>query len=650
MSSPHHSLPKVIRQWLRMSRVEWRLAVESSRSRMALLIAVLVPALYLLIYLSGVWNPTSYTQSLKVGLVDQDRGHSYRNLHVNIGQELTNRLFQKKIFGFIHIESPELARAMVRRNELAFAVIIPSDFSSQALPGLSANEGLLEIYTSAGNNYQTHLMAKKFAVDLDTELNQTLNEQRWKFVLSSPEANEDWQQLRTALAQINEGSKTLSRGLSEAAKASNRLQSGSIRLSDEVVRLTNGAQQMGQALRTIESSLPPAEDVRRLRLGAIELATAHSELDKGLTQLSAGSQQLVSGLKGFRQSQENTFWGLSTLNEWIVPFDTGLNELNTGLQKAHESQLQMKAGSEKLSESVSAVAFGIRDLRANLRQGNAKLPEPTQLNQLGASAQEWASAQKQLDQGLKQLHEGGVYLNSSTDWLLSKLPSQIRLIEGSPEGLAHSVASEIKIVAPVNHLGAALIPNIIPLALWLGSGVALFLIRGRHAPSFAHSYASWVKCLGKATVPALVVTLQSALVVLLLMFGFDVEFNNLLAEILMVIVTANAFMLVFLMFVQWGGDLGKALAMLFLALQLSASGGIVPIELSGQFYAVLSPWLPMTWVVQGLKATQFGAFEGNWHQPILLTLLLGLACSALASTAAKWLYCSIRELKPSLDL
>jgi putative membrane protein len=645
-----HSLPQVVRQWLRLSRLEWRLAADTHRSRLALVVAALVPALYLLIYLSGVWNPTSYTQSLKVGLVDQDRGHSYRNVHVNIGEELTNRLFQKKTFGFIHVESPELARAMVRRNDLAFAVIIPTDFSSQALPGLSANEGLLEIYTSAGNNYQTHLMAKKFAVDLDTELNQTLNEQRWKFVLTSPEANEDWQQLRSALAQINQGSKTLSHGLSEAAKASNRLQSSSARLGDEVVRLANGAQQMGQALRTVESSLPPADDVRRLRQGAVELAAAHAELDKGLGQLSAGSQQLVTGLKGFRQNQENSFWVGPSLSEWIVPFDTGLNELNSGLQKAHESQLQMKAGSEKLSESVTAVAYGIRELRSNLRQNNSKLPEASQLNQLGASAQELAQAQKQLDQGLRQLQEGGVYLKSSTDWLVSKLPSQFRLIEGSPEGLAHSVASEVKVVAPVNHLGAALIPNIIPLAIWLGSGVALFLIRGRHVPLFARAYASWVKCLGKATIPALVVTLQSLLVVLLLWLGFDVEFKQWLAEILMIVMAANAFMLVFLLFVLWGGDVGKALAMLFLALQLSASGGIVPIELSGQFYAVVSPWLPMTWVVQGLKATQFGAFESNWLQPFMLTLALGLTCMVLSAHVAKWRYGLMRELKPSLDI
>ena len=47
---------------------------------------------------------------------------------------------------------------------------------------------------------------------------------------------------------------------------------------------------------------------------------------------------------------------------------------------------------------------------------------------------------------------------------------------------------------------------------------------------------------------------------------------------------------------------GKAIAMLFLAFQVSASGGFLPVELSGSLYAHISPWLPMTWVVMGVKA------------------------------------------------
>lgn len=42
------------------------------------------------------------------------------------------------------------------------------------------------------------------------------------------------------------------------------------------------------------------------------------------------------------------------------------------------------------------------------------------------------------------------------------------------------------------------------------------------------------------------------------------------------------------------GDAGKGFAMILLAVQLSSSGGVVPVELSGGWFMQISPWLPLT--------------------------------------------------------
>ena len=633
-----------------MARVEWMLVTSSLRWTLTLLLVALIPSIYLLIYLSSIWDPAAHSQSLQVGLVNLDKGHAYRNQTVNIGTELTNRLFQKKTFGFIHLPDAEMARTAVRKGDLAFAVVIPSDFSALALPGIMANEGHLEGYTSAGNNYQTHLMAKKFAEELDSELNETLNQQRWKFVLYSPSMNEDWRQLRSALEQIHKGSKELSAGLTDAYRASNRMQTGSQRLSEEVVKFSASSQQIASVLRTMESSLPVADDLRRLRIGSEDLANGQAELDKGLNNLNAGSQKLLTGLKDFRQNQENLFWGMARLSEWIDPLESGLIDLNTGLQRVQMGQAPLKAGSEQVRDGVRALVFGVRDLRMGLRQTIEKFPDNQQLGLLGVHSQELASAQKQLDVGLKQLQEGGVYLNSSLDWMIKKLPNEIRFIEGSPEGLAHSVSSDIHVAAPVSRLGVAMIPNVLPLAIWLGAGIAIFLIRSRHLPRFAERYSNFSKLLAKATIPMMVVSAQAIAMMMLLQFWFNAEVAHVLPMMMMMVVTANAFVFVFMLFVQIGGDLGKAVAMLFLALQMSASGGVLPVELSGSFYASLSPFLPMTWVVQGLKAAQFGAFDGNWHHPFLLMVLMGLTSAGLGMLLSRWHYAPIHQLRPQLDL
>lgn len=144
--------------------------------------------------------------------------------------------------------------------------------------------------------------------------------------------------------------------------------------------------------------------------------------------------------------------------------------------------------------------------------------------------------------------------------------------------------------------------------------------------------------------------LQSVLTIGLLILWFDLRVDHLLPWISLIICTAISFVFVLLLFIRLAGDMGKALAMLLLALQISASGGVVPIELSSEFFAVLSPWLPMTWVVQGLKAAMFSAYAGDWLGPLTQTLALTLVCALMTMSIGRWHYCRVSRMRPMLDL
>lgn len=640
----------LLRQIYRLARLEFLLVRSQAKWLVTGCVVAMIPALYLLIYLASMWDPASNTRSLRVGLVNQDKGYAYRDQMVDMGGELVNRLMRKADLGYSPLATPETARELVRSGDLAFAIIIPPDFSALAVPARMADEGRLEIYASAGNNYQTYLIAKKYAEEIDAELNQALNEQRWKFVLTSSMASKDLFELKSALTEIQKGTLELNAGLQTAARNSGRMAQGMTQLGEEVNKLTTGTQQVGQFLRSMETVLPPADDVRRLRVGAEELAAAHLELDKALGQLHAGSVRLSQGVEQFRQNQPSVPFFSSSLQEALDPLQTGLGDLRDGLVKAQTGHKQLTSGSESIRDSVRTLAFGVRDLRAGLRQVVVKVPENPPLVQLGQSASDLALAQAQLDQGLQKLSDGGVFLQSSTQLLLNRVPTQVNLIDGSPEGLAHSVISELKLGSQVSHLGAAMVPNVIPVAIWLGAGIAVFLIRGRHITRVARPYSGAAKLLGKASVPMCMVVVQSVALMGLLMLWFDLRVDHPLAWIGLILCTAMSFVFVLMLFIQLAGDMGKALAMLLLALQISASGGVVPIELSSEFFAVLSPWLPMTWVVQGLKAAMFGAYAGNWSVPLMQTLALTLACAVFTVATGRWHYCRARHMRPMLDV
>ena len=65
-----------------------------------------------------------------------------------------DELKKRREFNFITTTQEEDAKQAVRSGSLAFALIIPSDFSANAVPGLEDGRGRLLVYTSAGNNFE----------------------------------------------------------------------------------------------------------------------------------------------------------------------------------------------------------------------------------------------------------------------------------------------------------------------------------------------------------------------------------------------------------------------------------------------------------------------------------------------------------------
>ena len=159
-----------------LGRLELRIFKRHTQLLWAANIVLLIPAVYLLIYLSSVWDPTGRATTLPVGLVNLDQGFSYRDKSVNVGNEIIRRLEDKKQFGYRKLNDVQEARQMVRRGQLAFTLIIPANFSANAIPAQAEGSGQLVVYTSAGNNYESSLLAAQFARVLGEDVNRTLNE------------------------------------------------------------------------------------------------------------------------------------------------------------------------------------------------------------------------------------------------------------------------------------------------------------------------------------------------------------------------------------------------------------------------------------------------------------------------------------------
>lgn len=640
----------LIQQTLCIARLETRFFFRYPRMLLASTAVVLIPALYLVIYLASVWDPAGRTGALGVALVNLDRGMRHQGHSFNIGQDIVAALHREARFAYRDMSREDEARRQVRNGQLAFALIIPPEFSADTLPGRQAGAGRPVIYSSEGNNYQSALLARHFAETLGHQINEQLNAQRWQRVLATARtAHARFGEFRQGMEALRQGARRLSQGAGQTASGAAQLEQGGSRLNDGVLQLTSGIKQLGAGLKTMDAALPPPGELLRIRSGAETLASRHFELGDGLAELHRGTRQLNSGLDAFRGDFEESLFIPSALSQGVQQLAGGLLRVDHGLAEASRAESRLAEGAQQLQHGVHALTHGMQDLGSGIQSMVRHLPPEQDLNALSHGAGQLSQGARSVSGASRQVAGGALQLAWGIEQLAQVLPVDLPYPEGDAQGLARSVMPRLERVAPVANSGSAFAPNVLAAALWLGAGIAAFLLHARVLPQAAQAFSRPARLLGKLLLPGAVVLAQAGCAALaLVLLRVDILQPGLFA--LSLLLAAVCFLTIVFALTLAFGDAGKAIAMLLLALQLSCSGGVLPVELNGSLFATLSPWLPLTWVVQALKTALFGAYAGAGQLPLLWLLLCALATGGLASRVARWRFVSPDKARPAVDL
>jgi putative membrane protein len=600
---------RFVRQAVAVAADDVALLWRVPRLWLAVLAVALVPAVYAWIYLSSVWDPNAKANELPVGIVNLDAGYEYQGQRHNVGAELVLALLRTAEFGFQSYSDAEAARQAVRQGRLAFAIIVPPDFSAAALPGRQAGDGRIQVVLSEGNNYAAAGLARRFAQELGHKANEALNERRWEQVLQSADGSgRTLQALRAALAQLRSGAR--------------EYQGAMARYSASTAELVQGMRQAMASLREAQQHLPAEAELRALRQGTQRLLQGQRELGLGLEQLHGGARRVHSGAQQLQEELGNLPFIGERLAEPTGQLADGASQLTLGLASALQAQTQLQRGAERVDEACTRLGAGVGEMAAGLRGLLDRLPGDEQL--------------QALVRGGQMLTQSGQRLQAGIELLVHALPASVARPDGSARGLADSVEPALQVLAPVPNNGSAFAPNMIAMALWLGAVMAFYLFDPR-VLSQAHAGAGRLaQTLGRYALPAALVLLQAALITLVLRQVLGVSVPDPASYALVVTVAALAFLAVVFALLRLFGELGKLFAVLLLTLQLAAGGGVMPIELTADFFQAVHDWLPFTWVVRALRASLFGAFGQAWGRAVLELAGIGLAALLLAALARRW--------------
>ena len=368
----------------------------------------------------------------------------------------------------------------------------------------------------------------------------------------------------------------------------------------------------------VSSKLVPASQsitsgVKEYTAGVDKVSQGASQLSDKTPTLTGSLNQLVSGSTTLTQKSSNLTAGVGQLVEKTPELVSGIEKLSTGSNQLNQKSQELIAGVDKLQSGSSQLA----DKSSQLISGASQLESGA--NKLADGAGKLAEGGTKLTSGLEGLQTGlaslGQGLGNASDQLKSaSTESKNAEILSNPLNLSKTDNDQV----PVN--GIAMAPYMISVALFVAT-ISTNMIFAK-LPSGRHPESRWAWLKSRAEINGIIAVLAGILV-----YGgvhlIGLTANHEMRTFILIILTSLVFMSMVTVLTTWNSRIGAFFSLILLLLQLASSAGTYPLALTNDFFRAISPWLPMSYSVSGLRQTI--SMTGNiHHQVIFLVVILVL--------------------------
>jgi len=198
----------------------------------------------------------------------------------------------------------------------------------------------------------------------------------------------------------------------------------------------------------------------------------------------------------------------------------------------------------------------------------------------------------------------------------------------------------------VPYYGYGLAPYFMGLALWVGA-IGFYLMRPPIPKQALEAESVWAG-LGRSLIPGSIMAVVQAIGVVLMMLAIGIHPLHLGLVVAITMAAAVTYCAINQGLGSLLGAPGRFISLLLIALQIASCGGMYPIQTTPALFQWLHPLLPMSYVVQALRAAVAGGGLGTGQVWVALAVWLGLALTATA-TAVRLRMKHAREDQIDLD-
>lgn len=643
---------------------------------------VILPSLYAWLNIYSNWDPYGNTGGISIAVASLDEDYTTpEGETVNKGRDVLDDLRESTSINWVVVDTQDEAVEGVRAGDYYAAVVIGEDFTYNMYNMLTQWTGKPTI--TYYENDKKNAVATKITDTAASNLKQSITENYLEVLIGNifRDASDLSQALtaddpvgsaqglltqantlllslnQTLQAYANAGAgggmdSVLSQEVSDLVSSMNShtpstgdLTATVSQISREIYaalqKADSALQQAYQALETAvnggnnEAALAAAD--RALSAAAQELgkagqavsdwghrfdgqtgsaAQAAQKAAQELSEQLFGLQAQLNSLPGLVESKDDALAAVKSCVDTVDALTNRVGDLLTPSQSDLAQDIKDVAGqAEGMLDGLKGTAADVRTLLSQAQGLQGSLDSVLADGQAAIS-----DASAKLTELIENLDLSGTQTQLST---------LVDILGGDPavygQYFSELVQTSVEPVYPIANYGSAMAPFYSVLAIWVGGVILVALMKVHAKPDGLLDPKPWHLYFGRYLTFLLFNELQAAVIVTGDLFILGVQCENIGMFYLTGALTSFVFSLLIYSLAISFGDVGKAIVVVVMVLQIAGSSGTFPIELLPQVYRKIYHFFPFPYAIDAVRECLCGMYGNTWLVQIGYLMLFAVA-------------------------
>ncbi len=645
-----------------------------SRHFFAFVVAIaimILPSLYAWLNIYSNWDPYGNTGNISIAVASMDKGYVTDNgERVNKGDDIVADLREATAINWVITDSEEEAVNGVYSGDYYAAVVIDENFSYSMYNMLTEWNGKPEI--TYYENAKKNAVATKITDTAVESLKRSINENYLEVLISG--IMEQANLISADLAEDNPGDAlhiVLQQALTTLKAAQRALDNfGSGSTGD--IEIDSSA--LDQIIADLNSKLPEGSEIRdnvaQIDLAVYEaLEKVQAALDKLQDAVNSGNADAIAAAKAaVEKAAADAIACGDKVSEWgnSLPGDTQVAQDAKALAQKiadnfydlgkwlnalpHRDDIQEAIGdctdivdtifglTDTIVPSAEELTKAVEDIFLNVA---ATLDSVRKLNNDALVLRDAVKSTKAaLDDTLHALQPAASRVVASLTETLEKLDSittdedyfaaLVDLLGGSPvvygQYLAQIVQTSVNAVYPIANYGSAMAPFYSVLAVWVGGVILVAILKPHASPEGLENPRPVQLFFGRYLLFFVISQIQTAIIITGDLLILKIQCIEPGLMYLAGFVTSFTFSLLIYSLAVSFGDVGKAIVVVIMVLQIAGSSGTFPIELLPEVYQKIYLFFPFPYAIDAIRECICGLY-GNIYVTKLAQLLIFAAAA-----------------------